>query len=228
MFQNMNDILEFDGKIKQEWGKPIIKDGIVDIDVFNITKPRILWILKEGNESNSNEDRDHREFHENVTVYYKWRTTYEKVIKTTYCLLYNCNYSELPELENDATINGENVLLKVALININKNGGKGTASKTNIELNYSHHSKTLLEQIREINPDIIINGSRVFRLYSDVSSESIFNLEKHNHNGINFSYNKEKLFIDYYHPACRNNTKTTEEYCSDIMSIYQNWLNEKI
>lgn len=227
MFNNNKDIIKFDEKIRQEWGSPIILDGIIDIDKYLTVNPKILWILKEGNEANSNEDRDHREFHENVIVYNGWKTTYEKLIKTTYGLLYNCKYDDLPNLENDAKMDKENVLLKIALININKNGGKGNAFKTNIELNYSIHSKIILEQIKEINPDVIINGSRVFRLYNDVSSKDFYNLNKDNHNGINFSFNKEKLFIDYYHPGCRKITKTTKEYCSDIINIYQNWLNMK-
>lgn len=228
MFKNNNDIIEFDEIIRQEWGSPIIKDGIIDIEKFLTAKPKILWVLKEGNEKSPNKDRDHREFHENVTVYPKWSITYENVIKSTYGLLYDCRFSDLPRLDNnDAKINVENVLLKVALINVNKNGGVGTADRTNIELNYSLHRKVLLTQIKEINPDVIINCSRVFRLFNDVSSEKFYDLEKDNLNKINFSYNNDKLFIDYYHPGCRKSTKTTEQYCSDIINIYQNWLKIK-
>lgn len=41
---------EFDLIIKQEWGIPVVYDGIIKIYEYNKTAVKILWILKEGNE----------------------------------------------------------------------------------------------------------------------------------------------------------------------------------
>ena len=80
-----------------------------------------------------------------------------------------------------------------------------------------------------MNPDVIINCSRVARLYNDISSPDFYNLKKENFNGIQYSYNKDKLFIDYYHPCCTRTKyfKTQEEYCTNLISIYRQWKSLK-
>lgn len=230
MFKNMKDIKEFDNKIRQEWGSPIIFDGIIDIECYLEAKPKILWILKEGNEKNPNEDRNHREFHQDVTVYKGWKSTYKKIILTTYGILYNYDY--LPQqLNENATMgeNHENVLLKIAFINVNKNGGKERAKRIRIEGSYTNHRKVLIEQIKEINPDVIINCSQVERIYDDISSPVCYNLKKDKINNIAFSHNVEKLFINYYHLGCSScpsaGIYTENDYCSKLINIYRYWKN---
>ena len=60
MFDKEN---EFDSVIRQEWGVPVIYDGITKISEYKESPVKILWILKEGNESTEQEERDHRDFH---------------------------------------------------------------------------------------------------------------------------------------------------------------------
>lgn len=120
---------EFDLIIKQEWGIPVVYDGIIKICEYNKTAVKILWILKEGNEETEQEERDHRDFHLDVARYYSgWKSTYKNIILPTYGMFHNLSYKDLPELNDDATVNNEYVLDKIALINVNKNGG-GSKSK---------------------------------------------------------------------------------------------------
>ncbi len=172
MFKTEN---EFDSIISQEWGEPVIWDGITNLEKYMKSSPKILWILKEGNE-HEKRNRNHREFHQNVTDYPNWKSTYKNIILSTYGILQNLEYKELPPLNNDATIGTEIVLDEIALINVNKNGGGGHENHTIIEFNYTKHKAILLQQIEGINPDVIINCSRVSRLFNDVAEK--YRLEK--------------------------------------------------
>ena len=107
-------ISEFDDIIKSEWGKNnsfVVLDGIIDIDQYKNAPDKVLWILKEGNESGGKDGncRNHRDFHKNVAYFYKGRkSTYKNLIRATYGILNNLSYKDLPTLDNDATINAEN------------------------------------------------------------------------------------------------------------------------
>ena len=81
------------------------------------------------------------------------------------------SYKDLPELNDDATVNNEYVLDKIALINVNKNGGGSTANTAIIEKNYTDHKDVLMQQIDRISPNVIINCSRVNRLFNDVCNK---------------------------------------------------------
>ncbi len=213
---------EFDSIISKEWGEPVIWDGITNLESYMKTSPKILWILKEGNE-HKKENRNHREFHQNVKIYSKWKSTYKNIILSSYGILNNLEYKDLPPLNDEAMINDDIVLDKTALINVNKNGGGGHANHTLIELNYTKHKAILLQQIEGINPDVIINCSRVNRLFNDVAEK--YRLEKKEYSSeynktINYAYNSEKLLINYWHPASR---MKDEKYQKQLLDIYKIW-----
>ena len=185
---------------------------------------KILWILKEGNENTEQNERDHRDFHTNVAGYYSgWKSTYKNIILPTYGILHNLEYKDLPALNDDATVNGEYVLNSIALINVNKNGGGSTANASIIEDNYTKHKDTLLKQIEGISPDVIINCSRVNRLFDDVCK--VYNLSKKQYDFrsefgyvVDYAENPEKLIINYWHPGAH---MTDESYQKQILDIYK-------
>lgn len=217
---------EFDSVIKQEWGLPVVYDGITCIDEYNTAPLKILWILKEGNESEGQDERDHRDFHTNVAEYYSgWKATYKNIILSTYGMLHNLAYKDLPTLSDDAKVNGEYVLDKIALINVNKNGGGSQADSSVIEDNYTKHKSVLLQQIDGINPDVIINCSRVNRLFNDVADK--YGLAKKQHDArqefdlvVDYAENTKKLVINYWHPGAH---MTDESYQKMILDVYALW-----
>lgn len=223
MFKTEN---EFDSIIKQEWGLPIVYDGITKISEYKEAPVKILWILKEGNENTEQEERDHRDFHTDMSNYYSgWKATYKNIILPTYGILHNLAYKDLPVLNDDATINNEYVLNKIALINVNKNGGGSMANPVVIEENYTKHKEILLQQIEGIAPDVIINCSRVNRLFNDVCK--MYNLSKKQYDFrpefdyvVDYASNSEKLLINYWHPGAH---MTDESYQKQILDIYKTW-----
>lgn len=227
MFKTEN---EFDLIIKHEWGLPIVYDGITSINEYKEAPVKILWILKEGNESSEQDERNHRDFHTNVSEYYSgWKATYKNIILPTYGILHNLAYKYLPELNDDATVIDEYVLNKIALINVNKNGGGAQANMRIIEENYTKHKDVLLQQIDGIAPDVIINCSRVNRLFNDVCKKYCLTKKQYDFRPefdyvVDYAANSEKLLINYWHPGAH---MTDESYQKQILDIYQKWNIEK-
>lgn len=226
MFNTEN---EFDSIIKQEWGLPVIYDGIINIKKYKEASVKILWILKEGNEGSEQDERDHRDFHTNVVEYYSaWKATYKNIILSTYGILHNLEYRDLPVLKNDATVKNEYVLDKISVINVNKNGGGATANSAIIEDNYSKHKEILLQQIEGISPDIIINCSRVNRFFNDLCCK--YNLSKKKYDFrpefdyvVDYAESSKKLLINYWHPGAH---MPDESYQKQILDIYKIWKNQ--
>ena len=166
MFINNYD---FDETIEKEWASPVMYDGITNIEHYKKSKHKILWILKETNENGKKENRDHREFHVDVTVYPYWKRTYKKIILTTYGSIHNKSYDDMLDFSYDKTLKGNyKILNDVAFINVNKTGGKAQSQDWYISECYQKHKETLLTQIDEIAPDVITNCSRVGEVFDDL------------------------------------------------------------
>lgn len=220
MFINNYD---FDETIEKEWASPVMYDGITNIERYKKSKPKILWILKETNENGKKDNRDHREFHVDVTVYPYWKRTYKKIILTTYGIIHNKSYDDMLGFSNDKTLKGYyEILNDVAFINVNKTGAKAQSQGWYISECYQKHKETLLTQIDEIAPDVIINCSRVEEVFYDLVDRYSLLEDKKIADGwpINYAYNKKKLIIDYWHP---NSRKKNDWYCTQIIEIYKNW-----
>ncbi|MBR5097438.1 MAG: hypothetical protein IK094_10080 [Treponema sp.] len=215
-----NDVAEFDETIKKEWPSPVMYDGITNLERYKKAKCKILWILKETNENENDEDRCHREFHEDVTVYKNWKRTYKKIILTSCEILNDKSFFD----ERDGNLEDKcDVLNDVAFINVNKTGSTSQSNGWHILECYQKHKETLLAQIDGIEPDVIINCSRVGEVFEDVSKKyslakkQFTTLDKY---VINYASNGKMLMIDYWHPNARI---TDEWYCSQIFDIYKMW-----
>lgn len=223
MFTNETE-REFDERIKKEWESPVVYDGITHIDSYKKTQPKILWIMKETNENGNGEDRYHRDFHQHVKDDYpQWKRTYKKIILTSYGLINKKNYFDMLDIARDKELKGcHEVLWNIAFINVKKTGGKAKSQSWEIEQSYKKHKDTLLFQIDCIEPDIIINCSRVSAVFDDIADK--YNLTKQQTKvdewPINFASNSKKLIIDYWHPNAHINENW---YCTQIIDIYNSW-----
>jgi len=217
----MNDI-KWDEKALKEWNRKacLVFDGITNQKRFKEVNPKILWILKESNTGdNPREKSCHRDFHKNVTDYPLWRRTYKKIIYVVYGVLNKCfTYRNLHEITDDAKIDGINVLEDIAIININKIGGDSMSKQSKINKEYDVHKEFLLEQIKAINPDIIINSSRVWNLFTDLVPEE--NIKEYGKQDLQYGITEEGRFvIHYYHPNQRKKGVTDLIYCNNILQV---------
>jgi hypothetical protein len=138
-----------------------VLDGVTDFSTFESSSMKILWILKEANqdpEKGPHKD-DLTNYHRNVTTYKNWRRTYKMIIKTSYGLLNNKNYEDIP---NEGIIS--DVMSQIAYINVKKTGGTSKSSYYVILNAYRENKAILLEQIEAIEPEIIINASGIEEL----------------------------------------------------------------
>lgn len=186
---NQQRLEEINQRLKRQINN-IIYDGVTNYGIFKETNPKILWILKEPNDR-SQASWDLREFHKNVTKYRLWRRTYKLIIKITYALLNDVQeYKDVPE---ESKISDD--LHKIALINIKKIGGNSRANQKTINSFYAKYKDDIFEQIDSIDPDIIINCSRVSSLFKDLIDSDREDVGK-------FEVGKQgkRTIINAYHP----------------------------
>jgi hypothetical protein len=132
----------------------VVLDGAVNNDQWNSQKDkRILWILKEVNDF-AGDLRNLLNDPDELYKYSKWKLTYGLVAKVSYGLLNN-KWVE----DADSLVKGENILQKVAVINVNKLGGKEKSSIPKLrKAAKDFYDKYILKQIESLDPDIVILG----------------------------------------------------------------------
>lgn len=194
-----------------------IIDGIICPKKFGKhpkSKHRILWILKEANDSEgggwsltdflgTRVDESEGLFH-----YSRWTATFGLVIKVSYGLLNGFIFYD--KIEKDLKKASE-ILDYIAVINIKKLPGGSRASLAKIAEEINPH--VILKQINEIKPDIVIGGNTLWIL----AKNNLF-LKETDLSPKSWGIFKEGvLWVDAYHP---NNTKVThEEYYSQIIEL---------
>ena len=131
-------LIEWDDEIEKKWKNPVY-DGITNLSAYKKSKYKILWILKESNKSKPDETFYLRGFHKDVTDYKLWRKTYNKLIYVTYGLLHDViKYKDLPWIDEDATTNNSYIFNNIAVININKGGGKSQSIQVLLIINITN------------------------------------------------------------------------------------------
>lgn len=200
-----------------------ITDGIVNESKFGKypgSNLKILWILKEVNAKDPSESWDLTEFlrcrkekEDGLFNYVRWKSTFGLIVKVSWGLLNGlCKFEQIPkDLKNAADI-----LDYIAVININKSPGSKRASWKRIKKSFLdlENQKFLLQQIKEIKPNIIIGGKTLWLFYKNnvLLSNSDFNDKNWGY------YRNGVLWIDAYHP---NQTKIKhKQYYEEIWKIY--------
>ncbi|GBE39288.1 hypothetical protein BMS3Bbin08_01910 [bacterium BMS3Bbin08] len=123
----------------------ICKDGILNTEEFKSAKPKILFIMKEVNDFAG---KDLRVLLKDGPCFKMWHTVARWAAGI---------WKGFPEYKkvNNSDLMRE-ALSKIATINLKKVSGESSALWSQINA-YAHRDRELLrEQIRQINPDIII------------------------------------------------------------------------
>lgn len=125
------------------------EDGIVDVDMYNKQRLRILWVLREPNGG----DFSFMDFLRDVTQYPKWEKSYGLVAKVSRIIL-----DELFDNEEEWNFSDPKVIRRIALINIKKTEGAGAVNWKEMDKFFNENKDMLNQQIAEINPSLIICG----------------------------------------------------------------------
>ncbi len=171
----------------------IARDGILNEDKFD-KEHRVLFILKETN----GYSKPLQELLKDGPRNQMWHT----LSRWAFGILNpNRKFESLTKSEM------KEALQKVAVINIKKIPGKAVA-KPNEILNAAIRDKDFLyEQIKSINPKIIITGKTFSALSKIIPIDGIDKKQK------TYSYSKDGLsykIIAWQHPCRKNNRKTYE------------------
>lgn len=219
---------------------PDIKDGIVSSCCFKKARFRILWILKEGNVDKKDREKERNICHEFLLDQHKENAreipTFRKIIYSTYGILYPTkSWLSIPFANEEAY----EVIKEIAYININKEPGESESNEDFIRQTYQENKVDLLNQIKDINPQIIIFGGTE-QFFSEEDLESIEwpsnVLDRFEANADDSSYNvtcysrtkdekyKDKLLICPAHPAYFK--VSDRDYCTSIHNAVREWVKD--
>ncbi len=233
-FGNFIDEIIIDGK------KYKYEDGIMDISSFSSAPIKILWILKET----------HGIFNPKEwwgdQKYLQWKNikpfdrepdesgkSKEGTKNATWKPVAKISYQILNGKETNDDLELAKALKQIAVINLRKTFGKKHTTKEFYEdIKKPENRLIFLEQIRKINPDVIICGNTLNLIhkdeiaYRDVNGRKLSEFSKDKEKMTNNSYFcfKNKLFINPYHPSYVMNK---DEYVDIVVEAYNNWLSIK-
>ncbi len=212
-----------------------IKDGIVDINRYYSSPIKIMWILKEGNVSPDDYDKDRDLCAELSSDWHKPNAlaipTFRKMIYATYGILYpDVEWADVPYANAEAY----DVIKQIAYININKYPGGSFSENKSIKSAYDQNKYELLNQISDCSPNVLIFGNTLqyfdaLDLKSigyDISSVPKKHVDpsKAGKTTTYYSISKVRLCIHAFHPSyVAINDKI---YWHEIKTAYQNWLLE--
>lgn len=196
-----------------KYGKLPIYDGIVDLEIFKNTYPKVLWILKEVNSPEDECDWDMREaiksLKSSTGLKRGWGNTFTSIVYVSEGIIKNKEWDEIPYLyDNPDTID---VLNSIAFINLKKNPGKSRANTIELYEAYVIYKDLLFKQINLINPDIIIFGGTYLYFKNDIPNDNF----KHC-GSCNVFKIDDKIFVDAYHPQYIGINR--EKYFTDIIT----------
>lgn len=196
-------------------------DGIIDPGKYLDSKLKILWVLKEANSESTTwsyiENFKNKDW---LLTHGKKVPTLKRIIYTTYGILRDCQWSEIPDAKDEKSFEP---LQEIALINIKKIPGSSIAKPSEIQAAYYTNQELVKEQIDTYDPDVVIFGNTLN--YFDVSDfEGLENLEKQVSDfGNHFYKTDQRLYINTWHPAVRGFGFTDNGYIMDIVNLVHQW-----
>jgi len=190
-----------------------VRDGINDLSQYKDAPIRILWVLKEAHAKDKTESWDHRGFHSEALFKHKhWKKTYSKIVRISYAVLNDIsNISDVKSINDFSQDEVFSVMRKIAIINVKKTVGDSSSVKKIITEHYNMHHKILHEQINEISPDIIINGSGKWEI---IGPNSIKNSECIGADKFEGYFNNQRIGIHAQHPM-----STYKNYETEVLQL---------
>lgn len=174
-------------------GKSFIKDGIINIDLWNRAPKKVLLILKEAyGEQDASEGYDLRQ-----VISEEWRGPKYKIWWTAayWCYAIHQSTGAMPRIpSNDQCYAlASQSLLASATINVKKSDGKSFSDFNDIAQHAQVDGEFLRAQVELINPEIIICGN---------TWEAISHLWPNAVSTYDFVWkDSSRFFIDFWHPA---------------------------
>jgi len=186
-----------------------VKDGIVNEELFDKARTKILFITKEPNDPKQ-EGTDFREWW-NEGVYYSFSY---RIAEWSYGILNDFIPYDNIWIKNDDS-RALQAIQSIAFMNVKKSGGIGSSKEKDINKYIERDIEFIHKQIKIIDPEIIIIGmswaSTVDLLFPDlkwIKSGYAINLARFN----------ESKVIDFYHPSARNGVAASYSLLQNVIN----------
>lgn len=180
-----------------------IPDGYVDEEAWSGATLKLMVLLKEVNSSDAGWDLQQfvRE-----KGYLKESSTWPVLLRWTYGILNGFpEYSEVEQRYLDVKEEADEFLRKVYFANVKKIAGGAKANHTDVERHIEEAGELLLQQIRVVNPDLVLCcGDVIFQGVHELLKRSgphRFEL-KQTSGGLEYIMwdDIQTVFIRYHHP----------------------------
>jgi len=205
-------------------------DGIVDFEQWeDAENKKILFFLKEAHHGNKtskeyfDEKRtDNYSLTSDLRDYGPWKM-WIKVAEWTYAIKETnkekmANYNEYCERYGEWEKQNE-IIRQISVVNLKKSAGTPSSNNDNLATYLNKDKTKLFYQISIIDPKIIVCGA-TFKFFKEIVGAD--SLSERNDNW--FYFWKDKIVIDFYHPA--NQFPKLMNFYS-LAAIYQKALIEK-
>ncbi|KGX91278.1 hypothetical protein [Pontibacillus marinus] len=190
-------------------GKHFIPGGVVDENKFQSSSIKVLMLLKEVNDTNGDE-WTLPEHLNNQIHHQKFRPIWRNVGMWVYGAQFN-----FPPYQNAKKHVGDGIRY-VATTNLKKSGGSGSSNMDEIWEHARDNQMLWREEIKIINPDIVVCGG-TFSVVKD-----ILGLESEwTSSGAQIGHALDTIFIDFYHPAYRVSPRLLYPYFKEtVQSLF--------
>lgn len=200
-------------KHKQASYLRFIRDGIVDLEEWNRQEtPKVCFFLKEAYTK-----QDEYNLVKNLQESSPWNMWRKVAVWTA--AIHNTYLGERLLDLGVIRANEHNLIKKIAVVNVKKSNGNSQSNENDLEVFAKDDKQELKRQLELINPDVIICGYTLHFLKKVLGNELyLTNIEDKM-----YGFWKDKIIIDYYHPACHYPNKINYYTLS---AIYSNAVTE--
>ncbi len=199
-----------------------ISDGVVNTLVWNEQVPKILFVMKEAYSRRDDEDWPLTSWVSsgNCLEYKIWR----RIALWTYGLLHTtsdtiCPYTK--QLSKSVLIDN---IQYISIMNLKKSNGKSVSDNDELNAYAIADMYEIRKEFELIDPDVVVCGDCFLTLFSKAFQKDDISEKSENWYYYREIFGKERLFLDYYHPA--NHWSDLLNYYG-LMGIYQQALINK-
>jgi hypothetical protein len=181
----LNDLFFSWRKTREEYSDKFVLDGIINENCWNEAQKKVLFLLKEPN-------KDTSDFRTEVK-----RGPWPVPGCWAYGLMNSRSDRIVPFEEANADHNRRQACIASAIMNLKKTPGGGSSRPGIIEEYSKHDSQYIVEEIKIIDPDIIVCGGtfQVFRTVNEPASLKMASYRCWRYEG--------KICMDFCHPSAR-------------------------
>ena len=188
----MHNFEAYQSHYSTKYSGTIIKDGIINSNLYKSQNPKILFICKEHNQlADEVVDGDYKVWWNEGLKYRFARRISEWAFGIA---------NDFPPIETITEEQKKLALKSIAFLNVKKIAGNNQSDYKDLKEIISWSRSLIIDQITEINPDIIICSLGYSDLVQDLFSVQAYINSGHD---INYLIWNNKMVFDFYHPSIR-------------------------